>query len=192
MLEKSIGDGSFCTYPVKFLLQHLLLAIAGRQRNLALILHNPFDAFITRGRELHSSPASPSDSTSKHTLLNKWTMLLNQQGISVVGGKKSLIVILGQPFCMLAAWDTQKSARKTVWSEMLPRIPTLTLRALQRVFCFVLFQVSKLSSRGLEPGSFMFKAGFVQMAQSIVLTSKDISGDVYHLPSELSCYLPYS
>lgn len=35
---------------------------AGSQGILALLLHNPFDAFITPGEEFHSSPASSSNS----------------------------------------------------------------------------------------------------------------------------------
>lgn len=70
-----------------------------------------------------------------------------------------------------------------MWSEMLLKIPGLTLRVFGLGF-FVLFKVSRLSSRGLEPGSFMFKAS----GSAIVLTS----GDVYLLPSELFFCLPYS
>lgn len=53
----------------KVFLQHLLLATAGWQGTLALILHNPFDAFITPGVGTHSSSASPSNSTPKLTHL---------------------------------------------------------------------------------------------------------------------------
>lgn len=46
---------------VIFFLQ-LVTGHAGSQGILALLLHNPFDAFITPGEEFHSSPASSSSS----------------------------------------------------------------------------------------------------------------------------------
>lgn len=44
---------------------------------------------------------------------------------------RSLKVVLRQAFCVLAPW---KSPQETVWSEMLPKLPVPTLKALEREF----------------------------------------------------------
>lgn len=92
------------------------MATGRGQETLTLILQNPFDAFITPGVDTQSFPASPSNSTPKVEL----TILLNEHSIyfSGKGGKYKIFqVILGQPFCLLEAWNTQNSARERLCGQ---------------------------------------------------------------------------